>query len=126
MTKKEIIDETVEYYKTHERGYDASINVCVYTSSTDAKCAIGFRMNPKSLEKYKNYQGAVDDLLSDSSENIDNILELKYKGHDLEFWLEIQSFHDNSRNWDSHKLSKGNTLTEEGEYNLKRLLNKYT
>lgn len=123
MTKKEIILETVEYYKTHRRGI-TSHGTCVYGNEKNSKCAIGKVMNLESYNELKNYEGDVEDLLFNNDiSDIDEILKDEYKNHELDFWMDLQHLHDGNSFW--KKESKGSSLTAMGQEEVNKLLKIY-
>lgn len=93
MTKIEIIEETVEYYKVNPFGYDPnrdgiSEGGCVYYGPNAEVCAVGrCLINP---EHFKNSFCGVAGLHS----NFNNIVKEQYTGHDIYFWVDLQFFHD--------------------------------
>lgn len=118
MTKKEIILETVEYYKTNNRGKD---DVCCvyYDDNTKAMCAVGRCLDDAKEFQSKYGGGAVyeyDDVL-------ENKLKSEYKNHSIEFWTQLQKLHDEDDNWE--KTKKGNKLTIQGKKKLKEILSFY-
>jgi len=89
MTKQEIIEETVEYYKNNPFGYNSAGSKCVYYGSNEQMCAVGRCMiNPKL---YGDKDLSAFTLLE---ENSDNILKEEYRGHSSDFWNHLQAFHD--------------------------------
>lgn len=120
LTKLEIINETVEYYLEHERATfdDENGQQCRYYLETDngyAVCAVGRCFeNP---EEFENVLGAVDTF--DEVHGLENNLQPKYRGHDLEFWNELQNLHDQ----DSHWCADG--LTPRGEQFVDNLRKAY-
>jgi hypothetical protein len=118
-TKKEIIEETVEYYRTHERGLN-SANECVYfNDETQDVCAIGRCMsNPV---KFKDYTAPA--LSFDSKERryvLEDELLPEYKGHERIFWDQLQEFHDCVNNWAPY--DEGWKLTKDGTDKFNRLM----
>lgn len=108
-----LLDETVEYYKTNERGVDDSI--CAYYTSEGNMCAIGRCLkNPKEIENKVGYGTGLDgDVIILFNEfNPNEILKEEYKGFDVYFWEELQSFHDCIVCW--NKTKSGYELNEKG------------
>lgn len=107
-TRKEIIDETVDYYTkdVSRRALQADKNgemLCKYMTHDGKKCAVGRCMvNPSekmtgTADRYKrddSYAPTVEDELRD-----------EYKGHPIAFWVELQQLHDRPSYWDSQSLT---------------------
>jgi hypothetical protein len=109
-SKLEIIEETIKYYSKRKRTYDVDGESCVYYYR-GAKCAVGRCMiNPKEAEKTYG-GGTITWLINGMVRNnlaitVDDLLLEQYRGHEIEFWEELQSLHDYSTHWDNKKLSE--------------------
>jgi hypothetical protein len=115
-TKLEIIDETVEYYKTHNRGIQKNsdcLDSCVYINEDGDKCAVGRCL----VSPTADWIGDVFDVFSDS-ETLNKRLLPEYQGHDIHFWKDIQCLHDVHSNWE-------NGITPYGLHNISMLKEKY-
>lgn len=129
MTKKEIILETVEYYKTHNRGLTILNGgaLCAYFGNRGDMCAVGrCLINPKKIQTLDFNMG--DNVTADINKvsefiNIEDELKPEYRGHSLKFWSELQHFHDYSFYWEKKEI--GNGLESSGSIALKTLLEKY-
>lgn len=93
-TKIEIIDETVEYYKTHKRARTVT-GACNYRDFDGNKCAVGRCMHEGAFDhpavRTSEY---VVDFNGEIYPKLDQLLKPEYKGHSLEFWRDIQYYHD--------------------------------
>jgi hypothetical protein len=119
MTKIEIIKETVEYYKNNNRGITPG-GACQYLTKDGDMCAVGRCLeNPEDIGLKTIY---ADALIIGYG---DGIFKKQYQGHDINFWKNLQIFHDSNRFWVSYKTKKGNKLTEDGKNDLKFLLERY-
>lgn len=115
-TPKEIVEETLKYYKSHKRAVCAVAESCFYFKG-NKKCAVGRCMvDPK---KFKNEDGNVYTI--ERKFGLESLLREEYKGHCTEFWKLLQSFHDNDHNW--KEVEGKNELTSFGEKAYKDLLN---
>lgn len=127
MTKFEIIDETVEFYKNNPRSLD-EFNIhgiktgnCVYLSNEGNKCGFSRCCTDEGVkilhEKFdiNDGTGVQEDFLQ--------FLKPEYQGHNLDFWKDIQSIHDSGGGWE--KSGNGNTLTDYGIKFVNRLKEKY-
>lgn len=130
MTKREIILETAEYYKTHNRGFtilNSGEKLYAYLGNQGDMCAVGrCLINP---EKIQTLNFNIDDNLTGdikevaSMVNIEDELKPEYRGHSIDFWHSLQKFHDNPCNWEKEEF--GNRLTDLGSDMLNTLLGKY-
>lgn len=103
MTKEEIINETVEYYKdASKRGYNAANEKCEYLTKSGNMCAVGRCLIPGSLmesfsggnraaQSMRNCGLSVFDVV-----NLEEILKPEYRGHSRNFWMQLQHLHDSS------------------------------
>ena len=139
LTKEEILNETVDYYKNNPRsitgagagGSDMSmISSCMYNSTIDGQethCAVGRCFNDEvkntNLGDLAN-EMTVDELLEKLGLlTVDDLLEDKYKGHKITFWRSLQGFHDSSYNWKPGKIGTHCELTEAGKKEVEFILN---
>lgn len=119
-TKEEhlnLLEETIEYYKTHKRGFNEKNEKCFYYLNKDAMCAVGRCMKNPSI--FKDFRGDVYKL--DEEEGIESLLKDKYKGYSIFFWKQLQRFHDINSFW--NPTENGQVLSNEGEYKKKGLIN---
>jgi hypothetical protein len=126
LTKKQIIEETLKYYKTHRRGINISSNGnhCQYLTKKGSMCAVGrCLINPQKAmdKKIGGVHGFYDERTNEKI--LDSMLKPGYIGHDYTFWSGLQTFHDSNDNWE--KQGRGNKLTDEGLKNYNRLLKTY-
>lgn len=137
MTKTEIIKETAEFYNANPnkravKQINHIGNKCYYLQpGTGNMCAVGRCMKPGIPD---DFQGGVrgyfaqkiakedwSELSPDEEDNasIDSVLQERYCGHSIQFWSDVQSFHDWTNNWDKCGL------TEIGKIQLEGLLARY-
>ena len=124
LTKLQIIDETVEYYSKNPRSVkreDGQSLACYYYHPiTNAQCAFSrctikeFKDKLIDCNKYPLYY-----VIKKHEINVDTILQNKYKGHNEEFWTDIQNLHDSDSNWNELEL------TAVGAAQVNRLKDKY-
>jgi hypothetical protein len=118
MTKLEIIQKVlVETYgaKPSLRARNKDNNGCLYTTEDGKRCAVGMCMTKKSQLEVGDYFGGVMGLSEKFSndKDIDRLLQKKYHGHNLDFWKDMQYFHDNGDCFTETGLSKiGETRIE--------------
>lgn len=126
MTKREIIEETARFYSedTGRRAFNDR-DACLYQADDGRQCAVGRCLLPEEAEKLLGWEGAVHSLAMRLKENkgengeysLDPILEEKYRGHELDFWAELQAFHDDEFHW-----NEGDGLSHQGVIRLLHLL----
>ena len=125
-----LLQETVDYYSkdTSRRGLnegsneDSNGSKCVYLSPISGNmCAVGRCMTEESVKKLGGANVTANGIVSELNINeLDDVIQPKYRGYHIQFWLEMQHLHDSNYNWDS----KG--LTESGERcveSIKRKIN---
>lgn len=120
-TKPEIITETAENYnsKTVAHFYDDQGYLrCKYLSPDGNMCAVGRCMTEEALQEYGDFVGSADDLHR-KAVGLDSILKPEYREHSVAFWMDLQVFHDEEKNWDE------NGMTKEGKEEYENLLIKY-
>ena len=110
MTKTEIINETAKFYNLSNRGYNEDENQCHYLTDDGKKCAVGRCISPEKLIFFNDLHqnegvGAVSDL--------QEFLVEGYAGHSIEFWKDLQIFHDRKRYWDEDGLTVAGHLEHE-------------
>lgn len=90
MTKQEIIEETVEYYRNNPFGFNSDTRSCIYKGAEGQMCAVGRCLI--DAEQFGEEPLNADMLNPDGS--LDELLKEQYKGHDIDFWTSLQVFHD--------------------------------
>ncbi len=132
-TYLDIIEDTVEYYSTHNRGLFYRNNEptgCAYINDKGDMCAIGrYAKDPQALEDIAGDLSQICDWWLDPDDDEDlnlytedyNTLlrseilkeEVNHLGN-YDFWNELQKFHDYKDNW--YQNNKGGwSLTESGQ-----------
>ena len=121
-TKRQIILETSKKYTSKNRSVVMSSAYvsgagCAYKDSKGNKCAVGrcLKSNSTIFDTMNESFGARDI----GGVKLNKELKPSYRGHSVKFWEELQTFHDDSHNWED----KG--LTEEGYVELDCLLKKW-
>jgi hypothetical protein len=126
-TKREIIEETANFYHLGNRGYSAHTLDCVYLDfQTRNRCALG-RCFDAPDETLYDLTGTVDRdgcilMAGKPSErwiDIETLLKKEYRGHSPDFWNDLQSLHDGEKNWTNDGLS------ERGKQKIENLLNNW-
>ena len=122
--KLEIIEELFDNYyvkNPSKRAVKELGGCCYYNSNTGNKCAVGMCMldDHTAIDMEQNYCGNVEMLVYQLADNrdqyLDDILKEEYRGHDLDFWGEVQWLHDCCHFWTEHGL------TEDGLAELNKL-----
>lgn len=116
-TKKEIIEETKIYYS--EDVSRRAINTvcgeesgCEYLTEDGRMCAVGRCFIEEGLFLYGTSSSYFLEKMIDYFKD-------EYKIYDVEFWISLQKFHDESTFWDSEGL------TSNGINYYEELLRKY-
>lgn len=123
-TKLQIIEELFDNYYVKDPSKRAAkgSRCSYYQESTGNKCAVGMCMlNDDTAKHYQNLcptsnVHGVNIVLTDEEKlEFDDIIKEEYRGHDLDFWDEVQCLHDNNDYWTEYGLS------EQGIDELRRL-----
>lgn len=102
MTKIEIINETVQFYNSDPSRRAIEQNTCKYLADNGNKCALGRCFTEDAIAKLGNYQGSVTTLVYDlnlQEEDFQLLLKEEYRGHSINFWSNIQKYHDHYYFW---------------------------
>jgi hypothetical protein len=100
-TKLQIINETVKHYSKNPRC--EVFGTCLYWRNPESQCAVGRALkNPK---KHKEVQGDVYKLI-DQTKDSQSLFKPEYRGHDVDFWSDLQDLHDIGAHWTGMGLSK--------------------
>ncbi len=128
MTKQDIVIETIKYYSENYRSFIGEQPVFINDEdftleNLDLKFdAIGRCFLPEIVEELRKHD-EFDDLNEQSISNLvksleveslDDLLKAEYRGHDEEFWISLQTLHDEHDNWDSNGLTiKGQEVADD-------------
>ena len=127
MTKIEILDYVVDYFKTHPRGlHSSSSSACTYLDrNTGARCAHSICIQDDLVKHIRAFTDDADDgtALAVIKQFGDEIHKPEFRGHGKFFWKEVQRFHDISDFW--YSTPSGNELTEGGLERLNFLKERY-
>lgn len=107
MTTLEIINETVEYYsKDTSRRAATKQGACFYFQiSTGNMCAVGrCAILPEELDN-SLFTTANIFLFRKLEISDEELFKPEYRGHSVEFWIDLQRLHDNNLNWNESGLS---------------------
>lgn len=109
-TKLEIIEETVKYYSEDTSRRAVTRGKCKYFAD-GRMCAVG-----RCLVDAQEFQNALKGVrikktgikvLGTSARFSENDLKEEYRGHEDDFWDELQRLHDNPGMWIINGLSQG-------------------
>ncbi len=113
MTKQkqdelELLEDTINHYTIHNRGYDGSS--CTYLDThTRRKCAIGRLLTDEECVELNNKISTIDDFFTERKYYLDNLLfdsiHKKLSKYSEEFLVWLQNLHDDQKNWDEHGLT---------------------
>lgn len=92
-SKLQIIDETAARFNSNNRAIKGR-SQCEYCTKDGRKCAVGAYMD--ETNKPGRYDGfSVLLINSRFLGGIDTVLVPEVRGHEIEFWTDIQKLHDN-------------------------------
>ena len=102
-TKQQILKETLEYY--HEDTSRRATNKgggCEYLTEDGRMCAFG-RCEIQALhapwsDSSNKLQESVSGRFNDEND-MNQTLKEEYRGHSMEFWSDLQHFHDSPNYW---------------------------
>lgn len=99
-TVREIVEETAAFYTSENRAVRAGglygDATCQYLTEDRRMCAVGrCLIDPSKINNYP-----VDDI-----NQLEELLKPEYRGHPIDFWGNLQSFHDTPANWNDEGLS---------------------
>lgn len=110
MTTAEILEETIAYYVTDPQRRAAGRGGCDYVKSDGRRCAVGRCMRPEARNRAMlEGIGDVQDL--DEEVGLARALWPRYQGAPLEFWKNLQEWHDGTKEdtpilyWDAAGLT---------------------
>lgn len=106
----EIIEEVSNYYEkdTSRRGIDRYGGCTYYSeelsiSKENKVCAIGYCVKaPEQIER--EISGECISTKSNFT-IVENNFKDEFKGHSHDFWISLQEFHDENRNWGNNSLT---------------------
>lgn len=122
LSKREIIDETANSFTSKNRAIKENSkggNECFYTDINGNHCGVGRCMTKEGLEHLGYRSISARSINSVYHNGLDGFLKPEYRGHSIEFWEDIQSFHDSCQNWNE------NGLTEVGRWTYRSLMNRH-
>lgn len=119
-TTREIVSETIDYIKSTPQAYNVGKGQCLYTTIIDGKrchCAVGRCL----LEDFQREDWEHNELGIQSFTKeypviaLDSILKEEYRGHDHQFWEDLQELHDDGRSsYFEENEQGGRDLTKKG------------
>lgn len=116
-TKLEILQETYNYYLDPSKRATNDTGGCQYRTEDGRMCAVGRCLtNPKAMQEFEH---GVEKFIGEGV-YIERRLKPEYRGHSLEFWEDIQRWHDSYSNFVEDKISV------KGEQHYQRLVERYT
>lgn len=86
----------------------------------EKRCIVGLCLRTGEwLEFEGNIQDIFKHICNENAKKFNLLFLPKYKGHSVDFWMDIQKFHDEEEFWDKK------SLTESGKEYLNKLREKY-
>ncbi len=123
-TRREIIEETKEYYLNHPRAITADKTCKYLDKETGNRCAIGRYSISEQLDSC-NMLAIATFLGSNQESNPDPYLTEEVRGHTLFFWQDLQLFHDMEEHWIPSDDELTNSLTDAGQKYYEYLLDQH-
>lgn len=119
-TRSEIMAETFEYYSNPKLRGLSEGGVCQYLTKEGNMCAVGrCLIDPSDSSLTDGFTGVTTVMVQDIPD-LDSVLKEEYRGHRIDFWRELQMWHDNDKNFDS------NGITEIGYNHIELMTEKYS
>lgn len=98
-TELEILDEFEAKYIKHPELRAKEERRCRYhICRNNNKCAVGQYFTEKALENFGDFGGGIK-MLRRQMKDYNDLFLPEYRGHELDFWEELQDLHDISRYW---------------------------
>jgi hypothetical protein len=104
-SKNDILNEVYTHYKEPgNRAIDPETGLGYYRDpSSEKRCAVGLcldysKVRSKRLDEFN--KGNLDVYDIHKKYGLDEVLKQDYKGHDIEFWAQLQNFHDMDEHFD--------------------------
>lgn len=103
MKTIDIIKEIATHYihaLGQNRGVNKEIKSCQYLTKDGNRCAVGYCINDKYINKLETNALDVTELHTYFSlDTLDDILKERFKEQDIQFWIDLQLWHDSPANW---------------------------
>ena len=109
MTKLEIIKELlVDTYANNPKLRAVNdMGNCRYTTEDGRHCAVGMCMTTEAEFRFREHLGSFLSLIDiHEIDNHDSLLQEKFHGHHIDFWSDMQVFHDTHLNFTETGLSE--------------------
>lgn len=131
LTVPEIIGRVEKALAEKPRAFDWHEGHCMYTVVVNdivCHCAVGEFLLPEHQTPEFKYNGSVIAELATESgvESIDLFLILQVRGYPLQFWRDLQDFHDEGGYWDKNPDNEhGHILNQLGQITRDELIAEY-
>jgi len=119
LSKEEILTNMISFYSEdpNRRSQD-DVGSCVY-NGRGRHCAVGrhlLQVYKDMGRKLKGNVGTIDELMAyHDCIMLDEMLDEEYRGHEIEFWEQVQHLHDRDFHWTETGLS------EDGHNKIKQI-----
>ena len=113
-SKIDIIIETVKHYNSNNTARKAETDNCTYMNEAGAMCAVGRCLTNEGMQIFKAFEDNNLDVNTSvefftnvyGMDEFDNALKEEYRGHDVEFWKNLQYLHDSIYYWDENGITE--------------------
>jgi hypothetical protein len=113
-SKIDIIIETVKHYNSNNTARKAETDTCTYMNENGAMCAVGRCLTNEGMRRFEAFEyinldvntGVVYFTNVYGMDEFNDTLKEEYRGHDVEFWKNLQYLHDATNNWDENGITE--------------------
>ena len=125
-----IVRDTMDYYGSnpdrrayiqHDDGISCAYFVDAWAGRPERMCAVGrCLIDPAGIQRRFSSMGAMQ-LDGEFSHGLDDVLKPEYRGLPIDFWDQLQCWHDDRENFDAIGLTEAGK--EEGEWLIRKIEN---
>mgnify|MGYP001475272288 CR=1 FL=1 len=118
LSKKDIILDTIIYYKSHPRCKHGP--GCAYNDEEGNHCAVGRYLKPEIKEEgvgWSMNNSPAYSVGANPGGSLDEVLVEEAQGHEIRFWDHLQQLHDNDQSWDTDE----NGITSLNEFGMSQV-----
>jgi hypothetical protein len=113
-SKIDIIIETVKHYNSNNTARKAETDTCTYMNEGGAMCAVGRCLTNEGMQIFKAFEHNNVEVNTSveyftnvyGMDEFNNALKEEYRGHDVDFWKNLQYLHDATNNWNENGITK--------------------
>lgn len=110
----DIIIETVKHYNSNNTARNVKTGSCTYMNDDGAMCAVGRCLTNEGMQIFKAFEDNNLDVNTSAAYFINvygmdefyDALKEEYRGHDVDFWKNLQYLHDSTSNWNEDGITQ--------------------